>query len=480
MVRGDPVAHLPGRPGALPGGACAAHGVQDAGRQGGVVPATRLVRQRLEAASEERLDPGAHGLLVLPQVAGDPRHAPARIREADHLQPIAGAGGQPGLAGALAQIFALLRCQHYSIHEPEHTRFYEHWPLTHVAIARRFGNASGQADGSYEARDHQGGHMETIVMSAASAVMEAFASLFRPLVDPAPIIAVQRLFGDNPFWLHLFRLVSKLGDAQAAALVVLLLFWFRQRRLAYALLVAVALAAITDVALWHLVNAPRPADPRIAVREFVTVSSFPSGHTMTAMALWGTLAAEDEIPWVVAVFLIGAVMLARLYLGVHFGRDLLGALLIGGAWIALRRRRWPSLVRRFSRLAPQSFLLPGVAVCVGALLALPVAPNGRWDILATIAGAAIGLALEYRFVRYGAAQASLPWTLGKLAIGLGGMATLYFAAKYAEDAAFPLAVGVTMLLPIWGFLLVPTLFTRLAALAHRIPARAVTESAGVR
>jgi membrane-associated phospholipid phosphatase len=319
--------------------------------------------------------------------------------------------------------------------------------------------------------------MEAIVTGATNGIVEAVAKLFRLLVDPAPIIAVQRLFGGHPFWQQLFSLVSKLGDAQAAALVVLLLFWFRQRRLAYALIVAVALAAVTDVVLWHVVNAPRPANPRIVVREFVTVSSFPSGHTMTATAVWGTLAIEDEIPWGVAAFLIGAVMIARLYFGVHFGRDLLGALLIGGAWIALRRRYWSGLTRWFARHSPRSFLLPGIAVCAGALFALPLAPNRRWDILAMIGGAALGLTLEYAFVRFRAAPLSPAWTVGKLLLGFGGAAALYFAAQYAEEAAFPLAVGATMLLPLWGLLGAPTLFKRLAPLADHVPAQAVTEPA---
>jgi membrane-associated phospholipid phosphatase len=305
------------------------------------------------------------------------------------------------------------------------------------------------------------------------AIVEFVAKLLRLLVDPAPIIAVQRFFGDNPFWQQLFPLISKLGDAQAAAVVILLLFWFRQRRLAYALIVAVALAAVTDVALWQIVNAPRPADPRIVVREFVTVSSFPSGHTMTATALWGTLAVEDEIPWVVAVFLIGAVMIARLYLGVHFGRDLLGALLIGGAFIVLRRRSWSGLTHWFAQRSPQTFLLPGVAIAAGALLALPFAPNGRWDILAMVAGAALGLTLEYAFVRFSATPLAPAWTAGKLLLGFGGVVVLYLATQYAEDVAFPLAVCATILLPLWGFLGAPTLFKRLALLAHHAPSQAI-------
>lgn len=315
--------------------------------------------------------------------------------------------------------------------------------------------------------------MDAMVAGATNGFVDVVAKLFQLLVDPTPIIAVQRLFGDNPFWQQLFSLVSKLGDAQAAAVVILLLIWFRQRRLAYAVIVAVALAAVTDATLWQIVNAPRPADPRVIVREFVTVSSFPSGHTMTATALWGTLAVEDEIPWGVAAFLIGVVMIARLYLGVHFGRDLLGALLIGGIWLALRRRSWSGLTRWFARRSPRSFLLPGLIVSAGALLALPFAPNGRWDILAMVAGAALGLTLEYAFVRFSAVSLAPTWTVGKLLLGFGGVVALYLAARYAEDVAFPLAVVATMFLPLWGFLGAPMLFKRFARLAQHAPPQAV-------
>lgn len=295
----------------------------------------------------------------------------------------------------------------------------------------------------------------------AGAIVRALADFFGLLHDPAPIIAVQRFFGEAPFWARLFPLVSELGDSSAAALAILLAFWFRQRRLAYALLVAVGLAAITDGILWQVVNAPRPADPRVAVREMVGVSSFPSGHTMTATAVWGTLAAEDEIPWFVAIFLVAAVMISRLYLGVHFLRDLLGAVLIGTTWIVVRRRIWPALAAWFARRSPGAFLIPAIVAAIAALIALPAAPNGRQDVLAAIAGAALALALEYRFVRYTPTPTPPALTIAKLLIGLGGIVALFLAAHSLDDGAPPLAVVATALIPLWGFVAAPVIIARL-------------------
>ena len=320
--------------------------------------------------------------------------------------------------------------------------------------------------------------MEAIATGVLSAILQALASFPGALLNPAPLIAVQRLFGDNPMWLHAFRLITKLGDAQAAALVILLLLWFRNRRVAYALLVAVALAALTDVVLWNLLSLPRPDDPRIMVREVVTVSSFPSGHTMTAMLLWGTLSSEDELPWIVGALLVGGVMLARLYLGVHFVRDLLGALLIGVAWIViLRNLLWPALVRWCSRRSPRFFLVLGALVCAGALIALPIAPNGRWEIFAAAAGAALALPLEYRFVRFTPTRVSPPWSAAKLLLGLGGAVALIFSARYLGESARPLAVGLVALAALWGILGVPALFARLELATHQPRVGAVTGQA---
>jgi membrane-associated phospholipid phosphatase len=49
---------------------------------------------------------------------------------------------------------------------------------------------------------------------------------------------------------------------------------------------------------------------------------------MTATTLWGTLAARHRVPATVPLLIVLAVMLSRLYLGLHYLRDVLvGSLL---------------------------------------------------------------------------------------------------------------------------------------------------------
>ncbi|MBA3824666.1 MAG: phosphatase PAP2 family protein, partial [Ktedonobacterales bacterium] len=70
--------------------------------------------------------------------------------------------------------------------------------------------------------------------------------------------------------------------------------------------------------------------------------SFPSGHTLTAVAFYGMCAfllARPLRGWaragvvLLAAIISGAVAYSRVYLGVHYPTDVLGSLIIGLAWL---------------------------------------------------------------------------------------------------------------------------------------------------
>jgi undecaprenyl-diphosphatase len=70
--------------------------------------------------------------------------------------------------------------------------------------------------------------------------------------------------------------------------------------------------------------------------------SFPSGHTLTAVAFYGMCAfllARPLRGWAragvvaLAVVIVGAVAYSRVYLGVHYPTDVLGSFILGAAWV---------------------------------------------------------------------------------------------------------------------------------------------------
>jgi undecaprenyl-diphosphatase len=68
--------------------------------------------------------------------------------------------------------------------------------------------------------------------------------------------------------------------------------------------------------------------------------SFPSGHTMSALALYGFIAflcwQQKRHGWAVLSIVFALfISFSRLYLGVHYPSDVLGALALGLAWVSM-------------------------------------------------------------------------------------------------------------------------------------------------
>jgi undecaprenyl-diphosphatase len=118
--------------------------------------------------------------------------------------------------------------------------------------------------------------------------------------------------------------------------------------------VFLGIAVAGGQALSHLAKAvfdrPRP-DLVPHGTDFVS-TSFPSGHSMMAAVTWLTLAvmlarAEPKrrmkAYWItLAVLVVGAVGVSRVYLGVHWPSDVLAGWALGAAWalLCLLLARW--------------------------------------------------------------------------------------------------------------------------------------------
>lgn len=114
----------------------------------------------------------------------------------------------------------------------------------------------------------------------------------------------------------------------------------RCRSLALSLGVAVLARPVFELAVKELVGRERPALDRLVDG---TGPSFPSGHVLAAVTLWGllpplvALMTDRRWVWVASVaasaVLIGGISASRIYLGVHWLTDVVGGLLIG--WLYL-------------------------------------------------------------------------------------------------------------------------------------------------
>jgi membrane protein DedA with SNARE-associated domain/membrane-associated phospholipid phosphatase len=157
-------------------------------------------------------------------------------------------------------------------------------------------------------------------------------------------------------WLHahatprftaLMFVVTAFGSVPIVAgvslLVAALLIWHRDWDRLLTLALSVPGGSLVNVVMKEAFQRPRPSLKEAFVH--LTSYSFPSGHAMSSVLLYGLLAifaiqSFEKWDWRVSSALAGIVMIAligfsRLYLGAHYLSDVLGGVLEGVAWLAL-------------------------------------------------------------------------------------------------------------------------------------------------
>lgn len=133
------------------------------------------------------------------------------------------------------------------------------------------------------------------------------------------------------FWL------TNLGSEQAYIVLLLIAFVGINPVLGQRLAIALLGSLFLNQQAKAFFDTPRPffEDARVArsaeAIETAIGPGFPSGHAQSSLTFWGMAAfyVGRFWFWVLAILLIAAVALSRLYLGVHFPVDVVGGLLFG-------------------------------------------------------------------------------------------------------------------------------------------------------
>jgi len=149
----------------------------------------------------------------------------------------------------------------------------------------------------------------------------------------------------NPNLDNLMLLITNLGDPIIAVIVAgvsILLLWCRHYREEAKVFVLACLGGlILNTGLKLFFSKPRPElwHQLISEKSF----SFPSGHALGSMVLYGFIAYEfathyphfAKLIYSLAVILIAAIGISRLYLGVHWPTDIIAGYGVGFLWLMI-------------------------------------------------------------------------------------------------------------------------------------------------
>lgn len=155
-------------------------------------------------------------------------------------------------------------------------------------------------------------------------------------------------------WLHQFAspvldnamvTLTQLGDPitviPVAIITLGILVWSRQKSPALVFAIACLGGAILNIGLKLVFTKPRPELWHRLIVE--TSYSYPSGHALGSMVLYGMIAyllsqrypESSSIIYITAAGLILTICFSRLYLGVHWPTDIMAGLGIGFLWLMI-------------------------------------------------------------------------------------------------------------------------------------------------
>ncbi len=178
----------------------------------------------------------------------------------------------------------------------------------------------------------------------------------------------------HPIITELMVLITNLGSELLAIVVGATVFWCMDKIHGYYIFANIFFGAGVNHILKSCVRTPRPFDlePDFEIveraREGASGYSFPSGHTQNAFAVFGSLAVifRRSIGSILCIAVIVLIAFSRLYLGVHYPSDVLGAALIGIILLPLlylileKSRNNPKLITILFGIGAVIFLAAGL------------------------------------------------------------------------------------------------------------------------
>lgn len=231
-----------------------------------------------------------------------------------------------------------------------------------------------------------------------------------------------------------FRAITFMGEEDFFMILLPLILWCVDFALGVRLTFYFLFSTVTNSVAKGVFEHPRPCDldPEVKLCEYTGRQGLPSGHSQSAVVVWGIIAsyARKWWAWAVAIALMVAIGFSRIYLGVHFPTDVLAGWTIGGILLAAYILLVPRIEASLKSLNLVVRLVLVTAILL--VLALLYPTNDALAAMGVFLGAGVGIVLAGQWVHF---DASGPFWQRVLRLLPGAIILLAF--RIGLKAIFP-------------------------------------------
>ncbi|WP_195988776.1 phosphatase PAP2 family protein [Clostridium sp. D53t1_180928_C8] len=201
----------------------------------------------------------------------------------------------------------------------------------------------------------------------------------------------------NPFFDFLFQLITMCGEQIVLISIISIIYWALDKKFGEYIAYSVLTSVLLNNAIKDIFKMKRPIGEegiRTLRSETATGYSFPSGHTQGAASFYSAMAIyiKKKAMYIIATIIIMLIGFSRLYLGVHYPKDVI----VGGILGVLTSLICYKLYNRF-----KNKMLLYVITFIVFIPALTFAHSADFiKGMGTYLGFVIGIYIEKKYVNF--------------------------------------------------------------------------------